>query len=138
MISAFVALAPSKDGFGITFTKTKASSGWALQITQPQIPTLEAIGTATLALTGAAAGQLSFSVSLNRGDVAQKLNCGFQLLVKGTTVANPVLPDWFPLFDGTKPATTDWIGFDVTLDYSDPTNSVLPGRTAIIRAALFA
>lgn len=129
-INAYVAIAPTADGSGVTFTRTKDSSGWALQITQPNVAQLQAIGKATLALTGAAAGQFSFSVALKRGDIAQKLNCGFQMLVQGTTAANPVLPAWFPFYDGTKPAPTDWIGFAVTLDYSDPTNAVLPARTA--------
>jgi hypothetical protein len=89
------------------------------------------ITAAALPFAGGRRGCLGFPISIQRPSLANDLSWGFQYVIPRSDVVRPDVAEWLPLADGQRPSGSDWLGFDATIDPSDPRNRSLPDRTAL-------
>ncbi len=88
------------------------------------------ITTAQLPLQGTSRGCFLFKADISRSDLYDELNWGFQALIPNSYPPPQYSVGWYPLALEDKPNSTDYIGFNVSIDPSDRYNANLAGRTA--------
>lgn len=119
----------AKDGRSLAFT-TSGSSGTVGFTGAQRLTPYAPVTTVGLALSGDGVGCLTFDVRFKRSDLYDVLYWGFQFAIQGKSAPNPVVPVWYPLADRNGPNPSDALGFNVSIDPSDPTNAFHPARTA--------
>jgi hypothetical protein len=119
----------AKDGRGLVFNTSKGAGAVGFsgaKLLKPYAP----VKSVALAMAGDTAGCLIFDLRFKRSDLYDVLYWGFQFAIQGPSVPNPVTPIWYPLAERNGPNPSDALGFNASIDPSDPVNEFHAGRTA--------
>jgi hypothetical protein len=111
------------NGDSLVLTPTTATN---LSFSGAAAPQSSTIQSATLWFSGGSAGSVVFSTFIKRSDLNNSLRWGFQMLYGGS---GKVFSQWYPLADGLSPNAADMLGFNVSIDPSDPANMRMPDRS---------
>ncbi|NEO71054.1 hypothetical protein, partial [Moorena sp. SIO3H5] len=105
------------------------SNRYQLQFSGPSQPEMRQVTRGRLPFSGSLRGCVQFTGFIERTSLQKQLQWGFQCLIpkaNNSDTDNPAvtsLAEWLPFVNPTD-NPTDYIGFDITIDPSDPYNQV--------------
>ena len=131
-------LSVASDSSILTMGSTVSSQRFSFS--GPSAPTMTQSTRGSINFAGAQRGCVQFPTYIDRQSLNDDLKWGFQFLfpITDSPTGQTAISEWLPIASGTQPSSTDKIGFNISIDPTDPfnkafTDETIPGQYALGR-----
>lgn len=128
----------SLDDDGSTLLLDGSSNNFQIGFSGSSKPDMNPVTQGRLPFSGSLRGCVQFTAYIQRTSLQTELQCGFQCLIPSSDNPDSTpLSEWLPFIDPTD-NPTNYIGFNITIDPSDPYNEAFDpcnGNNCLIAAA---